>query len=344
MILSCTTRALRTRHAFRISRGARTEIRNVFIRIERDGIAGYGEASPNIYYDETWERVVEKIEAARPFVEMLDLQTVAGLEAAWGKLWEIVAPSRAALCAIDVGMWDWLARKRGVSVAELMWGAKPRPVTTFCTIGLSSNEELAIKMEQLRCFPQIKIKSDEKVRLDVVRYVRARTAGLIAVDANCAWGKVDLREISRDLAQLRVAFIEQPRPPGHESDADRDRSKLPVFADESCVTEEDVPVVAAHFDGFNIKLVKCGGLTPARHMVLRAKVLKRRLMIGCMLESSALIAAGAVIAQRTEFADLDGAWLLADDPFRGWIFDRGVLTPPSSTGLGIEPEDGFFGE
>jgi L-alanine-DL-glutamate epimerase-like enolase superfamily enzyme len=104
-----------------------------------------------------------------------------------------------------------------------------------------------------------------------------------------------------------------------------------------------VAQLAANFAGFNIKLVKCGGLTPARRMVELGKALGKRMMVGCMLESSALIAAGAVIAQRTDFADLDGAWLLGDDPFSGWGFDHGVLHPPSAPGLGIEPETGLFG-
>jgi L-alanine-DL-glutamate epimerase-like enolase superfamily enzyme len=114
------------------------------------------------------------------------------------------------------------------------------------------------------------------------------------------------------------------------------------MADESCVVEEDVPRVAALYDGFNIKLVKCGGLTPAWRMALKGKALGKTMMVGCMLESSALIAAGAVIAQRTSYADLDGAWLIGDDPFRGWQFNRGILTPPASPGLGVEPEAGLF--
>ena len=342
MKLTCVSRELHPRHAFRISRGRRTEVRNVFVRLERDGICGYGEASPNAFYNETWESVTEKIEAARGFIEALDLQTVAGLEASWGQLWELVAPSRAAQCALDVALWDWLARRRGVSVTELMWARKPEPVTTFCTIGLSSTEELATKMAEMRRFPRIKLKSDATASLRSLEYVRARATGLLAVDANCAWGAADLRALSQSLKKLRVTFIEQPYPPERDADLARARSVLPLMADESCIVEEDVPRVAPLYDGFNIKLVKCGGLTPARRMVLRGKVLKKTIMVGCMLESSALIAAGAVIAQRTSYADLDGAWLIGDDPFRGWKFAGGILLPPAAPGLGVEPEAGLF--
>ena len=116
------------------------------------------------------------------------------------------------------------------------------------------------------------------------------------------------------------------------------------MADESCVTEENASQLAEAFDGFNIKLVKCGGITPARRMVATGKARQKKMMVGCMLESSALIAAGAVIAQRTDYADLDGAWLLGDDPFSGWKLDRGVLLPSAASGLGVEPEAGLFPE
>ena len=338
MNILCVSRELHPRHAFRISRGRRTVVRNVFLRLERDSIAGYGEASPNSFYDETWEGVTAKLEGASEFIRALAVRSVADIERAWADAWPLLAPSRAAQCALDLALWDWLARREGVSVAELAWNAAPKPVTTFCTIGLSTPEELEEKLAELRGFPAIKIKSDHTASLDPVR--AARGQALIAVDANCAWGGADLAALSRELAQLGVAFIEQPLAPAEDARVSSCGSVLPVMADESCVVEEDVARVAPHFAGFNIKLVKCGGLTPARRMVRHGRELGRKIMVGCMLESSALIAAGAVIAQQTDYADLDGAWLLADDPFRGWEFQRGVLIPPAGPGLGAAPRSG----
>jgi L-alanine-DL-glutamate epimerase-like enolase superfamily enzyme len=183
----------------------------------------------------------------------------------------------------------------------------------------------------------IKIKSDESADLAPVRCARERIAdATIAVDANCAWAAHDLSRLSKELASLDIAFLEQPLPPGNESDLPKTRP-LPIVADESCVTEDDVDRVAHAFDGFNIKLVKCGGLTPALAMARRGRVLGRTTMVGCMLESSVLIAAGAVVAQQTDYADLDGAWLIANDPFDGWVFRNGTLHPPSLPGLGVAP-------
>ncbi|MDR3404656.1 MAG: dipeptide epimerase [Chthoniobacter sp.] len=342
MKLTCTSRELHPRHAFRISRARRTEVRNVFLRLESEGVVGYGEASPNTFYGETWEGVIARLESAREWIATLQVRNVADIEAVWGDAWRFLAPSRGAQCALDIALWDWLARQKGVTASELAWNEPPRPVSTFATIGLSSPEELVEKVEELRGFPCIKVKSDQSASLDAVRFVRARTSALVAVDANCAWGEVDLPRLTHELQQLDVTFIEQPWPPAR--DAELPRLELPVMADESCVTEEDAGRLADAFDGFNIKLVKCGGITPARHMVAIGKARGKKLMVGCMLESSALIAAGSVIAQRTDYADLDGAWLLGDDPFQGWVFDHGVLSPCAEAGLGVEPEGGLFPE
>jgi L-alanine-DL-glutamate epimerase-like enolase superfamily enzyme len=336
MKLHVIIQPLHPRHPFGISRAVKTGVRNVFLRIEHDGVTGWGEASPNPFYKETAEAVAAKLDAAGNFIGALAIRSVADIEAAWENSWPLLAPSRAAQCALDVALWDWFAQREGVSVAELLWGKKPRPVTTFCTIGLSSREELESKLAELGGFPRIKIKADRTGSLDAVRLARTRTDAMLAVDANCAWSADDIRPLAGELAGLGVEFIEQPLPPEQDA-AMPGAHPLPFIADESCVTADDVPRAAAHFDGFNIKLVKCGGITPARRMALRGRDLGMRLMTGCMLESSLLIAAGAAIAQRTGYADLDGAWLLADDPFTGWAFSKGVLLPPGGAGLGSVP-------
>jgi L-alanine-DL-glutamate epimerase-like enolase superfamily enzyme len=341
MRLTWVCRELHPRRVFRISRARKREVRNVFVRLEQDGVAGYGEASPNAFYDETWEGVGAKLEGARDWLETLQIRTVADLEQAWAESWRFLAPSRAAQCAVDLALWDWLAHRESKTVAELAWGVEPRAVKTFCTIGLSTPEELGEKIAELQGFPWIKIKSDATASLETVTRVRQASPALIAVDANCAWGGLDIPNLAAQLAPLGVKFIEQPLLPDEDSSLPT-HCGLPVFADESCVTEQDVERVAERFDGFNIKLVKCGGITPGLRMAQRGRALGRQLMVGCMLESSALIAAGAVIAQQTDYADLDGAWLIGDDPFHGWSFDHGILSPPPKPGLGIEPVSGLF--
>lgn len=344
MRLTLAVRELHPRRTFRIARARRNAVRNVYVRLEHEGIAGYGEAAPNAFYNETAETVVEKLTGISAAVSKLEVHGVEDIERIWTDLWPRLAPSRAAQCALDLALWDWLGKRLNKSATELAWGKGAKPVTTFCTIGLSSPEELVEKLEELHGFPAIKLKSEHSADLTTVRITRERMENaIIAVDANCAWGDHDLGPLSRELQALGVAFIEQPFAPEHDSAFRKADSILPVLADESCVTEEDVDRVLSLFAGFNIKLVKCGGITPGLRMARRGNALGAKLMVGCMLESSALIAAGVVVAQRTHYADLDGAWLLSDDVFSGLRFDRGVLVPDSThIGLGVEPVEGLF--
>ena len=246
---------------------------------------------------------------------------------------------RAAQCALDLALWDWLARKEGVTVAELAHGHAPRAVTSFATIALSTQEELDEKIAELEGFSRVKIKSDENGDLEPARRVKEKLRAVIAIDANGAWSAGTLPALAAGFASLGAEFIEQPFPETHDGDLIRGSYPLPIIADESCVLEDDVERLSRNFDGINVKLVKCGGLTPALRMIQRASKLGMRTMVGCMLETSILIAAGCVAAQHADYADLDGAWLIGDDPCTGWRFERGILHPPDALGLGAEPRD-----
>jgi L-alanine-DL-glutamate epimerase-like enolase superfamily enzyme len=335
-----TTRliALHPRNVFRISRAARRETVNVFLQLERDGIAGIGEASANAYYGENAPDVAARLERLGGFLAGSTIESPADIEAVWRDAWPLLAPSRAAQCALDVALWDWLGKRQGVTVTELALGQKPRPVASFATIGISEAGELEEKIAELAGFPFVKVKSDQSGDLSVARRVRAAMPDArIAIDANCAWAEVDFGRVAAELQEIGAEFVEQPLPPTCDADVSRLCASLPapVFADESCVTIDDVDRMPGVFAGFNIKLVKCGGLTPALRIARRGWELGLKTMVGCMLESSVLIAAGAVAAQLTDCADLDGAWLLGDDPARGWKFETGVLTPPDGIGLGV---------
>jgi L-alanine-DL-glutamate epimerase-like enolase superfamily enzyme len=310
------------------------------VRVERGGIAGHGEASANAYYGENAAGVASRLDRMAGFLEGCALDSPADIAVIWEEAWALLTPSRAAQCALDLALWDWLAKRESCTVAGLALGQKPRPVVTFATIGISEPEELDQKIAELAGCPRVKIKSDQTGDLSVAARVRAAMPeACVAIDANCAWGEADLPRIAADLAHLWIEFVEQPFPPARDSDmpALSARLPVPVMADESCVTIEDVERVPGHFAGFNIKLVKCGGLTPALRMARRGRELGLRTMTGCMLESSLLIAAGAVVAQITDYADLDGAWLLADDPVQAWSFNSGTLRPSAHPGLGALP-------
>jgi L-alanine-DL-glutamate epimerase-like enolase superfamily enzyme len=342
MNLTIAIRELHPRRAFRIARPRVGGVRNVFARLEFGGFIGYGEASPNAFYGESADGVAQKLAGATGALRDLTISGIPDIESAWNEFWPVLAPSRAAQCALDLALWDWLGKSQGRSVSELVWGAPAQPVVSFATIGLSAPEELDEKIDELREYPRIKIKADETVNLEPVRRTRQHSAALLAVDANCAWNTVDLPPLVAKLADLGVTFVEQPFAPQNDVRLGRGRFALPVLADESSVTEDDVDGVARHFDGFNIKLVKCGGLTPALRMIRRGRESGCQLMVGSMLESSLLIGAGAVAAQRTDYADLDGAWLISDDPCDGWKFEQGTLLPNNRNGFGAVPEPSLF--
>ena len=342
MQLCARLHALEPRRTFQIARTRTVPYTNVFVRLtDQDGISGYGEASPNPFYGETPESVLEKVRAAAPLLSGLRIRSAQDLEPVWACLWERVAPSRAAQCALDLALWDWLARRENTSVSELALRRPSRPVPTFATLGLSAPDEIPSRLEELAGFEFLKIKSDTRHGIAPVQAARQRfpRAG-IAIDANCSWTEANFEAWVPELAQIQTLFLEQPFPPG--CPLPHPPAELLLMADESVVTEEDLDRLPPAFGGFNVKLVKCGGLTPALRMLARGRNLGLRTMVGCMLESSCLIAAGAAAAQNADYADLDGAWLISNDPFSGWSMQNGCLHPAKETGLGAQPAPHFF--
>ncbi len=339
MEIKTAVHRLHPRGTFRIARKRTVPFDNVILRVEHDGVTGWGEASPHPYYGASAAGVVRNLESLGGWLRTLSIRSVEDIARAWTESWTQLHPDRAAQCALDLALWDWLARKEGVTVTELAHGHVPRPVTSFATIGLSTKDELDEKIAELEGFPRVKIKSDANADLEPARRVKEALRTAIAIDANGAWSTGTLSALSMRFSSLGVEFIEQPLPPTHDRELLRGSQPIPIIADESCTLEEDVDRLFLSFDGINVKLVKCGGLTPALRMVRRASELGMRTMVGCMLETSILVAAGCVAAQHADYADLDGAWLIADDPCTGWRFERGILHPPRAFGLGAEPRD-----
>jgi L-Ala-D/L-Glu epimerase len=332
-------KALHPKHVFRISRASRPQVDNVFLVLEQDGILGYGEASPNSFFGEN------PLDVQMTLAGMADYflrQTLGGFDdigRIWDEVWPRVAPSRACQCAIDIALWDLHAKLTGRTAAECAFDKPAHPVPTSATLGICPREEWPSRIEEVAGFPAVKIKLDARVDTDLVKAIRARTSAAVRVDANGAWAGLDIESISASLRDLGVEFIEQPLLPSEDArmEAILRASSLPIFADESCAVAADVDRLPGRFSGFNIKLVKCGGITPALSMLRNGKRLGLKTMVGCMLESSLLISAGAVVAQEADHADLDGSWLLRDDCFEGLEIVNGRLLPTTGLGLGVFP-------
>lgn len=335
-------KTLYPRHVFRIARASRPQVDNLFLAAEQDGVIGYGEASPNAYFREDPWDVFMSLSGLHDYFLARTLRTSQDIAGIWREVRALTVPSRACLCAVDTALWDLFGKLTGRTALDAVLGRPGHPVATSATLGICPPAEWPDRLAEAAAFPALKLKMDAAADLSLVRAARG-TRSAIRVDANCAWGGLDVPALSAQLADLGVEFIEQPLPreDDHRMPALLAESRLPIFADESCAVPEEVEALAGRFTGFNIKLVKCGGITPALEMLDQARRLGLKTMVGCMLESSLLISAGLIVAQGADYADLDGSWLLREDPFAGLAIREGRLQPPPGPGLGVTPRSGY---
>ncbi|MEM6459602.1 MAG: dipeptide epimerase [Planctomycetota bacterium] len=337
------------RHAWTIAHGTRTVQRNLIVALhdEHTGHVGYGEAPGIPYMGVNPEAVAELL---RPFNgpwfidddtdvapyelagfvhdgwNSMDQDGVMtrGLRPAFGQTLDTPA-FRFACCALDQAMYDLYGKNRGLPLNQ-HWRLDPAVVpTSSYTLGLAAPEVMADKLAEFPDFPYYKIKlgtGDPRNDLGIVEHLRRHTDRPFRVDANTAWTAEETIRLSGPLRDLGVEFIEQPLKPAlprSEHEAVFFGSDLPVIADESCQTEEDVEKCAGLFHGVNIKLCKCGGMTPARRMIAKARELDLRVMMGCMTETTVGISALAQFLPLLDYVDMDGALLLApgSDPAEG---------------------------
>ena len=290
-----------------------------------DGPIGLGEGYPDTYYGETpatMAAVAPLLLDALASIET-DLRgglddVRAALEDADGLMTAAIGHHGAIKCAIDVALHDLAGKRLGLPVRELIGITGEVPPTDF-TLGLDEPSVVAARAARAGDFPALKIKVGGASDVATLEAVRAVYGGPIRVDANTGWSLDEAIAILPDLQRLGVELIEQPFPAGR-LDLLRElqaRSPLPIVADESAVTIEDLDALVGVVDGVNVKLAKCGGLGPARRMLERARELGFRTFLGCMEETSIVIAASAAVAPLVDWADLDGCLLLADDPVSG---------------------------
>lgn len=322
------------RHVFTIARGSTEVNQALIVELQQDGHRGYGETEHNPYYGATIENITEALQRVRPRLEAVSLEDPAAL---WQELHPQFAGNTFAQCALDLAAHDLWGKLRGQPVWKL-WGLSIDniPLTDY-TIGIDTIDVMVRKMEEFAGWPIYKIKLGTPHDLEIVRELRKHTDAVFRVDANCAWSAEEAIRNSFALEKLGVEFIEQPLPPDRWEEMTRvyRESALPVIADESCQVEPDVDRCVGHFHGINVKLVKCGGLTPAKRMVERARQLGLKTMVGCMTESSVGISAIAQLLPLLDYVDMDGALLLARDIATGVCIERGRVHFPDENGCGV---------
>jgi L-alanine-DL-glutamate epimerase-like enolase superfamily enzyme len=330
------------KHVFTISRGSVAVQETLIVQLAFDGKYGYGEATTNSYYGATFENMATAIESVRPMIEEAVLDDPLALIASLDDRMPGDEFARFALSALDQAIHDLWGKLRGAPVYRL-WGLSTEriPMSDY-TLGIDTPEKMVQKLNEMPGWPVYKIKLGTADDLAIVRELRRHTTAAFRVDANCGWTAEQTIELAPALKELGVEFIEQPLPREDVEGARRafERSTLPLVADESCITEEDVDWCGGCFHGINIKLVKCGGLAAARRMIYRARELGLQVMAGCMTESTVGIAALAQLLPLLDYVDMDGAVLLARDIATGVRLERGKCIYPDENGTGVQLIDG----
>lgn len=323
-------------HVFTISRGS-TEVQpSLLVELQRDGVSGFGEAPADPFYGQTLESLAAGIGSVKTILEDYEFGTPSEL---WERLRPALDGNHFALSAIDIAVNDLYGRLKGQPLYRT-WGLSWENVpTSSYTIGIDALDVMVRKLKERPDWPTYKIKLGTSNDLEIVRELRKHTDAAFRVDANCGWSADETIRNSKVLADLNVEFIEQPLAPGSAVE-DHQRvfsdSFLPVLADENCQVEEDVDRCHGLFHGINVKLCKCGGLTPALRMLRRARDLGMKTMLGCMVESSVGISAAAHLSPLLDYADLDGAVLISKDPASGVRIEDGLINLLDAPGSGVE--------
>lgn len=334
--LSFKPNELKLRHAFNLARNSRTTTPDVLVQLEYDGIVGYGEASMPPYLGES-------IESVTKFLGNLDLGQFNDpfrIEEILSYVDGTAPDNRAAKASVDIALYDLLGKIMGQPWYKI-WGLSPEktPNTSF-TIGIDKADVVRQKVDEAAPYKVIKVKMGLDNDKELVEIIRSKTDKPLCVDANQGWtDKEKALDMCHWLKERGCMFVEQPfdKKMIDETAWLRERSPLPIIADEFCQRIPDVMRAYQVYDGINIKLMKSTGLHEAYKMAVLAKSLGMKLMIGCMTETSCAISAAAQLAPMADWVDLDGNLLIANDSFDGVKVVDGKITLTDKPGIGATP-------
>jgi L-alanine-DL-glutamate epimerase-like enolase superfamily enzyme len=307
----------------------------ILVSYARDGVVGLGEGAPIKRYNETAQTALQALAEVRPLLVAGDpwqhQELMAQVRAKLPGQWALKA-------ALDAALMDWVGKRLGVPLYRY-FGLDPQkaPLTTF-SIGIDTPAITQQKVREAADFPILKVKVGLLTDEATIAAVRSVTNKPLRVDANEGWQSKEeaLRKI-KWLQGQGVEFIEQPLPANmHEQTRWlRDQVDMPIFADEACLHLGDIPRIAEAYDGINIKLDKCGGIWEALRMIHAARAHGMKVMMGCMISSSAAIAAAVQLSPLVDYCDLDGFLLIGNDPFAGLRVEHGKFILSGEPGLGI---------
>ncbi len=323
------------RFPFTISNGrTKTNQPTLIVALEAGRYTGFGEASAITYYDITVEKMIAAIEEKKAAIEGF---AFTDPERYWHYLHHLLPNNPFLVCALDIAAWDLYGKMENKLLYEL-WDTPwvNTPVTDY-TIGIDTIDKMVAKMKA-QPWPVYKIKLGTDEDIAIVKALRQHTDAIFRIDANAGWTLEEALEKIPQLKELGVEFIEQPLAKENWEGMKVlfSQSSLPLFADESCVKENDVEKCQNRFNGINIKLTKCSGITPARRMIKKARELDLKVMMGSMNECSIGSAAIANFLPQLDHVDMDGPLLQTEDVATGLVFDYGKVQIMGKAGLGVE--------
>lgn len=327
---------LKLRHSFNLAKNSRTHTPDVLVQIEYNGIVGYGEASMPPYLGESTQSVCT-------FLSNLNLSQFTDpfrIEEILAYVDSTAPNNRAAKASVDIAIHDLLGKIMGQPWYKI-WGLSPEkaPNTSY-TIGIDTAEVVRQKVDEAAPYKILKVKMGLDNDKELVEIIRSKTDRPICVDANQGWSdKNKALEMINWLSDKNCLFVEQPMPKEmiDETAWLRERSSLPIIADEFFQRLPDVLRAHGVYDGINIKLMKSTGLQEAYKMAVLAKSLGMKIMVGCMTETSCAVSAAAQIAPMCDWADLDGNLLISNDCFDGMKIVDGKVTLVDKPGIGVTP-------
>ncbi|HEY9904593.1 MAG TPA: dipeptide epimerase [Candidatus Sericytochromatia bacterium] len=345
MRIDVETFTVSKRFPLTISRGTTSQTTNVWVRIEQEGVEGWGEASPFSIITEDRQSTEVLFKALNKVAQMLETFSPWEGQKIERALAEAEVPS-AARASIDLALYDWVGKQVGVPLWRL-WGLnRRRIVPTSVTVGINSPEGARQRVRDWLPFTgggvlKIKLGSPEGLAADREMLLAVREEAPeaeLSVDANGGWSLDEAVKMCDWLASQGVRHVEQPLATGEEDKLPMlyERSPLPIFVDESCFTSSDIPRLANCVHGINIKLMKSGGLTEAMRMVHTARACGLQVMFGCYSDSTLANTAASQLSPLADYLDLDSHLNLVDDPFTGATLQNGCLIPNDLPGLGVQ--------
>lgn len=325
-------------YPFTTHKGTKTHQPTLVVSLGMGNMRGFGEAPAISYYGVTIESMIEALNEKKGVIERYAL---TDMQRFWHFLHHLLPGQNFLIAALDIAGWDLFAQMRRKPLYELLGLKWERIPLTDYTIGMGTSEEMVSKMEA-HPWPVYKVKVGNADGIDLLRALRKHTNAPFRVDANEGWTFEEAKSLLPELEQLNVTLVEQPlnREDTEAMKELKQISKLPLYADESCRTEDEVKKCAESFHGINIKLTKCGGITPALRMIEEARKLGLKVMMGSMNENTIGSAAIANLLPLLDEVDADGPLLLKEDIAEGLKYENGIISLSGGNGLGIR----FWGE